>query len=87
MMLNSTTRRIPHYGMVLILLDLSSLGNQPKPSKGECFMKMPSAISTWCMILFFLLAGLAAFGVSIPMAGTLTGLFALGAAVFLFLGR
>ncbi len=50
-------------------------------------MKMPSAISTWCMILFFLLAGLAAFGVSIPMAGTLTGLFALGAAVFLFLGR
>ena len=50
-------------------------------------MKMPSAISTWCMILFFLLAGLAAFGVAIPMAGILTGIFALGAAVFLFLGR
>ena len=50
-------------------------------------MKMPSAISTWCMILFFLLAGLGAFNVAIPMADTLSGLFALGAAVFLFLGR
>lgn len=49
-------------------------------------MKMPSALSTWCMILFFLLAGLGAF-VAIPMAATLTGIFALGAAVFLFLGR
>jgi len=50
-------------------------------------MNMPKAISTWCMILFFLFAGLAAFGVSIPAAGILTGIFALGAAVFLFLGR
>ncbi|MFT3891794.1 MAG: hypothetical protein QM730_09200 [Anaerolineales bacterium] len=50
-------------------------------------MRVPSAISTWCMILFFLLAGLAAFGVSIPMSGVLTGIFALGAAIFLFLGR
>ena len=50
-------------------------------------MKMPSAISTWCMILFFLLTGLAAFGVVLPMAATLTGILALGAAVFLFLGR
>lgn len=50
-------------------------------------MKMPSALSTWCMILFFLFAGLASFGIAIPMAGVLTGIFALGAAVFLFLGR
>jgi len=50
-------------------------------------MNMPKAISTWCMILFFLFTGLAAFGLSIPMAGILTGIFALGAAVFLFLGR
>jgi hypothetical protein len=80
-------RRIPQWGGVLFILELSDLGNQTNPSKGECFMKMPSAISTWCMILFFLLAGLTAFGVSVPMAGTLTGIFALGAAVFLFLGR
>lgn len=52
-------------------------------------MKMPSAISTWCMVLFFLFSGLSAFGVSFggSLWGTLTGLFALGAAVFLFLGR
>jgi hypothetical protein len=48
-------------------------------------MAMPKAISTWCMILFFLCAGLAAFGIGIP--GILTGIFALGAAIFLFLGR
>ena len=50
-------------------------------------MKMPSAISTWCMIIYFLLVGLAAF---IPAAAAmpwLAGIFALGAAVFLFLGR
>ena len=48
-------------------------------------MNMPKAISTWCMILFFLLAALAAFGVF--SNGILTGLLALGAAIFLFLGR
>ena len=80
-------RRIPQCGGVLFILELSDLGNQPKPSKGEYLMNMPSAISTWCMILFFLLAGLAAFGVAVPMAGILSGIFALGAAVFLFLGR
>ena len=61
-------------------------GQSTQTLKGECLMKMPSALSTWCMILFFLLAGLGAF-VAIPMAATLTGIFALGAAVFLFLGR
>lgn len=50
-------------------------------------MNMPKAISTWCMILFFLFAALGAFNVAIPMADTLEGIFALGAAVFLFLGR
>jgi len=50
-------------------------------------MKMPTAISTWCMILFFLFAGLAAFGLAIPMAGILTGIFALGAAISLVRGR
>lgn len=52
-------------------------------------MNMPKSISSWCMILFFLFAGLAAFGVTFGGAlfGTLTGIFALGAAVFLFLGR
>lgn len=50
-------------------------------------MKMPTAISTWCMVLFFLFAGLAAFGLAFPFMGYLTGIFALGAAVFLFLGK
>ena len=48
-------------------------------------MNMPKAISTWLMILFFLFAALAAFGVF--SNGILTGILALGAAVFLFLGR
>jgi len=50
-------------------------------------MSMPKSLSTWCMIVYFLLAGLAAF---IPAAASmpwLGGIFALGAAVFLFLGR
>ncbi len=50
-------------------------------------MKMPSKISTWLMILFFLLFGLAAF---IPGAASmpwLNGLIALGVAVFLFLDK
>ena len=49
--------------------------------------KMPSALSTWFMILYFLFAGLAAFGVTLPFAGVLMGIFALGAAMTLFLGR
>ena len=50
-------------------------------------MKMPKALSTWFMVLFFLFAGLAAFGLTIPFAGFLTGIFALGAAIFLFFGK
>jgi len=48
-------------------------------------MKMPSAISTWFMIVFFLFTALSAFG--ILANGVLAGICALGAAVFLFLGR
>ena len=50
-------------------------------------MKMPTAISTWLMIVYFLLVGLAAF---IPGAASmpwLAGIFALAIAVALFLGR
>jgi hypothetical protein len=50
-------------------------------------MKTPSALSTWCMILYFLFAGLSAFGMTFAFTGMLMGIFALGAAVFLFLGR
>ncbi len=48
-------------------------------------MTMPKALSTWFMVLFFLFAALAAFGVF--SNGILTGILALGAAVFLFLGK
>ena len=50
-------------------------------------MKMPTALSTWFMILYFLFAGLAAFGITLPFAAMLMGIFAIGAAVTLFLGR
>ena len=49
-------------------------------------MKMPSKISAWFMILFFLLFGLAAF-VSALQLPWLEGILALGAAIFLFLDR
>lgn len=48
-------------------------------------MNMPKAISTWFLVLFFLFAALAAFGVF--SNGIVTGLLALGAAVTLFLGK
>ncbi len=48
-------------------------------------MNMPKAISTWLMILFFLLAGLTYLGLAIP--GILTGLVGVAAAVVLFIGR
>ncbi len=49
-------------------------------------MKMPSALSTWFMLLYFLFAGLAAFGIFTAPA-VLMGIFALGAAVTLFLAK
>ena len=48
-------------------------------------MKMPTSIATWCLILFFLLYGLSAFGLAIP--GIIMGILALGVAVFYFIGR
>ncbi len=47
---------------------------------------MPSKISAWFMILFFLLFGLASFVAALQLPW-LMGILALGAAVFLFLDR
>src|SRR4030095_14537727 len=43
-------------------------------------MRMPNSIATWCLILFFLLYGLQAFGLAIP--AVLLALLALGVAIF-----
>ena len=48
-------------------------------------MRMPNSLSTWCLILFFLLYGLSALGLAIP--GVLLGLLALGVAIFTLIGR
>jgi len=48
-------------------------------------MNMPSSLSAWCLILFFLLYGLSAFGLAIP--GIILGLLALGVAIFTLIGR
>jgi hypothetical protein len=48
-------------------------------------MRMPNSIATWCLILFFLLYGLSAFGLSIP--SILLAILALGVAVFTLIGR
>lgn len=48
-------------------------------------MQIPTKIATWCLIVFFLLAALAAFiGFSSEI---LTGIVALAAAIFLFLDK
>ncbi|MBI5963145.1 MAG: hypothetical protein HY863_06705 [Chloroflexi bacterium] len=49
-------------------------------------MKTPTSLAGWCTVLFFLFAGLGAF-VTIPFGATLTGIFALGAAIFTLMGR
>ena len=49
-------------------------------------MTMPKDLSTWILVLFFLFAALAAFGVY-EAPGVLNGIFALGAAVTLFMGK
>jgi hypothetical protein len=49
-------------------------------------MKMPSSISGWCMLLFFLWFGLSQF-VTLPAAGVVTGILALGYAVLSFIGK
>ncbi len=48
-------------------------------------MNMPKALSTWFMVLFFLVAALGAFGISTPE--WLNGIFAAGAAITLFMGK
>jgi len=48
-------------------------------------MRFPNALSTWCLILFFLFYGLSAFGMAIP--GIILGLLALGVAIFTLIGR
>jgi len=48
-------------------------------------MRMPNSIATWCLILFFLLYGLSAFGLALP--GLILGLLALGVAIFTLIGR
>jgi len=48
-------------------------------------MNMPKSISTWLLIVFFLLAALAGF--EIFYNGIVTGIVALAAAVAYFLGK
>ena len=48
-------------------------------------MRMPNSLSTWCLVLFFLLYGLSAFGLAIP--SVILGLLALGVAIFTLIGR
>jgi hypothetical protein len=48
-------------------------------------MRTPSSIAAWCTILFFLLFGLSLLGLAIP--NVITGLLAVGAAVFTLIGR
>lgn len=50
-------------------------------------MKMPSSIAGWCTILFFLCFGLGFFLPGMSFFGMLTAIFALGAAVFTFIGK
>lgn len=48
-------------------------------------MALPKTISGWCMWLFFLWFGIGSF-VALPMSATISGILALGYAVFAFLG-
>ncbi|MBI1794710.1 MAG: hypothetical protein HYR70_11035 [Chloroflexi bacterium] len=49
-------------------------------------MKFPSTISGWCMWLFFLLSGIAAFW-AFPYAAPVIGILALGYAVLALIGQ
>ncbi len=50
-------------------------------------MRMPTSIATWCLILFFLLYGLSAFGLAFSGLSIILGILALGVAVFTFIAR
>ena len=49
-------------------------------------MSMPKTIAGWCTVLFFLFFGINAF-FAMSFFPMLIGIFALGAAVFTFLGK
>jgi hypothetical protein len=49
-------------------------------------MRFNHSIATWCLILFFLVYGLSAF-LTIPSAGVIQALLALGVAIFTLIGR
>jgi len=50
-------------------------------------MSTPKTIAGWCTVLFFLIFGLGLVGVAIPLGNLISGILALGAAVFTFIGR
>jgi hypothetical protein len=50
-------------------------------------MSMPSKISTWLMIVFFLLYGLSAFISALAGLAIVNAIVAIAAAVFLFLDK
>ena len=49
-------------------------------------ISLPKTISGWCMWLFFLWFGIGSLRVPLPLFGLITGILALGYAVFSFLG-
>ena len=48
-------------------------------------VKIPNAIATWCLILFFFFFGLSELGLFVP--SIILGILALGVAIFTFIGR
>jgi hypothetical protein len=60
--------------------------NQTQLAQGEC--KMPASISAWCLILFFLWYGLAAFvpALNTDMFRKIGAILALGFVVFSLIG-
>jgi hypothetical protein len=78
--------RISQTWPVLFILELSGLDNQTQLTQGEC--KMPATISAWCLILFFLWYGLAAFvpALSTDMFRKIGAVLALGFVLFSLIG-
>lgn len=68
------------------MVEPSGLDGQNQNLKGEC--KMPATISAWCLILFFLWYGLAAFvsALNTDMFKKIGAVLALGFVLFSFLG-
>jgi hypothetical protein len=55
--------------------------------EGEVKMKITKNIGDLLLVVFLLLAGLAAFGVTFPFGDVISGIAALGAAVFKLVGK